>query len=175
MEVEDSILMVLGSQVVALLALLSLLDVLVCLVVSELRGVRPRSIGSEVSDHSSTDPLLSRAIGAATSSALSLRQSGLLRRYARDMHKALGEMARVLCIGGRAVLVVGGSTLRGTFVQNSAVVSTLAEAVGLRVVDRRSREIPANRRHLPPPCSGAAGESLKSRMRSEVVISLLKA
>jgi len=83
--------------------------------------------------------------------------------------KAIGEVARVLVPGGKAVYVVGNSTVRGTFVCNSALVEASALAHGLRLVRKSVRLLPASRRYLPPPCRSNAG-TLGCRMRQEVVL-----
>lgn len=105
---------------------------------------------------------------------LSNRDRRLLARYAHDMSGALAEVSRVLKTGGRAVYVVGDSTVRGTFIRNSAIVAAVAQANGLTLESRRSRTLPANRRYLPPPKRGATSSSIEGRMRREVVLSFAK-
>jgi hypothetical protein len=70
--------------------------------------------------------------------ALSSRDYGILARYVWDMGRALGEVSRILCKGGRAVYVVGDSTTKGTFIRNSAIVEYVADAKGLSFVSRHS-------------------------------------
>ena len=105
---------------------------------------------------------------------LSARDCGLLARYVLDMGGALAEVSRVLKSGGRAVYVVGDSTVRGTFVRNSAIVAAVAERNGLELQRRQWRGLPANRRYLPPPKHGAASASIEGRMRREVVLAFTK-
>ena len=90
------------------------------------------------------------------------------------MYRAISEMKRVLRDDGRIILVVGDSMIRDVFVENSAAVLALARSVGLRQVSKRRRQIPSNRRYLPPPHASTSGESLAARMRSEVVLTLAK-
>ena len=71
--------------------------------------------------------------------------------------------------GGRAVYVVGDSTVRGTFVPNSAIVEAVAEEHGLRLQSRHSRVLPKNRRYLPPPKRNGLRD-LDARMSREVVL-----
>jgi len=140
--------------------------------IPSLREVRTKSIGTEVA---LPNNMLSDEIGAVVrelnlSPPLSRRASAILNRYALDMHGALKEVARVLVPGGRAIYVVGNSTIRGTFIRNSALVESVARLNGLNLLERKVRLLPPNRRYLPPPSSNQAGASLSSRMREEVVL-----
>lgn len=144
--------------------------------VGELRQIRGSSVGAEA--------LCARASEAAwvkslieqlrLKPALSSHHHGLLARYVWDMGGVMAEVSRVLRVGGRAVYVLGDSTVRGTFIRNSAIVETVALMHGLKLDSRQSRALPANRRYLPPPNRGRSGKMLDARMRREVVISLSK-
>jgi hypothetical protein len=101
---------------------------------------------------------------------LSTRNRAVLARYIDDMRQAVREVSRVLVPGGKAVYVIGENTVRDTYIRTSAVVSALAEMSGLRLVDRRVRPLPANRRYLPPPAKRKSASMLDARMRSEVVL-----
>ena len=89
--------------------------------------------------------------------ALTRRDEALLARFIDDMRLALSEVSRVLVPGGKAVYVVGENTIRGTFVRNSLAVAAVAKIAGLRLIDRRTLALPANRRYLPPPSILGAG------------------
>lgn len=67
-------------------------------------------------------------------------------------------------------MVLGNSFIRGTKVDNAGLIEALAVGSGFRVEDRRTREIPARRRYLPPPGDGKG--ALDTRMRSETVLTL---
>lgn len=99
---------------------------------------------------------------------------GVLARYIIDMRDAVGEVARVLTKGGKAVYVVGENTIRTQFIANANLVQSVAEASGLKLQNRRSRVLPSNRRYLPPPTVGSSNEPLDARMRREVVLSFRK-
>jgi hypothetical protein len=86
------------------------------------------------------------------------------------MEKSLREAHRVLKMGGRAVYVVGNSTLRGTFIRNSSIVAAAAREVGFELNAKHIRTLPANRRYLPPPKAGKISDTLDGRMRQEVVL-----
>lgn len=144
--------------------------------VDRLREIRGESIGAEASsEHAMETPwvqALIKQLGLAKK--LSSRDRGLVARYVLDMGGALAEVSRVLKAGGRAVYVVGDSTMRGTFIRNSEIVKAVAERQGLVLRERRSRTLPANRRYLPPPKKGAASTSIEGRMRREVVLAFKK-
>ena len=145
--------------------------------VRELRQIRAKSVGTEASTQEALDADWIKALirQLRCKPRLSARHHALLATYAWDMGHAMGEVSRVLTRGGRAVYVVGDSTIRGTFVRNSAIVATAAARYGLSLVCRHSRDLPANRRYLPPPSDASANMMLNARMRREVVVQFRKA
>jgi DNA modification methylase len=139
--------------------------------VENLRQIRATSIGTEVSGNKGEeDPRITSMLRTLKlEPALPPRLRRILGIYTLDMLSAVGEVARVLKDGGRAVYVVGDSTLRGTFIKNSEIVVQAAEACGLHLTSRHSRSLPASRRYLPPP-KKSSQILLNSRMRKEVVL-----
>lgn len=144
--------------------------------IEELRKIRAGSVGTEIgSDEALELPWVKELLKQlGLRPALSERNQAILARYVLDIGGALAEVSRVLRRGGRAVYVVGDSTTRGTFIRNSRIVASVAEAQGLSVVSRHSRALPENRRYLPPPKRGASTEAMDGRLRREVVIVLKK-
>lgn len=144
--------------------------------VDQLRKIRGESVGAEASSDVALDTpwvkLLIKQLGLTPK--LSGRDHALLARYVWDMGGALAEVSRVLRAGGRAVYVVGDSTVRGTYIRNSAIVAAVAQENGLTLESRHSRALPANRRYMPPPKRGAASDSIEGRMRREVVLAFVK-
>jgi SAM-dependent methyltransferase len=140
--------------------------------VGEIRQIRGESIGAEASFEEASDAewvkLLIKQL--RLTSALSARDHALLARYVWDMEKALAEVSRVLRSNGRAVYVVGDSTVRGTFVRNSSVVAAVAQKHELEIHSRQSRALPANRRYMPPPKKNGEPDGMDARMRREVVL-----
>ena len=98
----------------------------------------------------------------------------MLARYIADMQRVVGETSRVLASSGRAVYVVGENTIRGTFIPNAMIVEAVASTAGLRCIARRCRELPANRRYLPPPSRQSQATRLGNRLRREVVLTFRK-
>lgn len=144
--------------------------------VDRLREIRGESVGAEASSEEAMETPWVQALikQLGLKPKLSPRDAGLLARYVLDMGGALSEVSRVLKAGGRAVYVVGDSTVRGTFVCNSAIVAAVAQKHGLVLHGKRSRALPANRRYMPPPKRGAASASIEGRMRREVVLEFSK-
>jgi hypothetical protein len=144
--------------------------------VEELRQIRSESVGTEASSAQSLDAEWVKALikQLGLNPVLSTRDQALLSRYVWDMGQAFKEVTRVLRTGGRAVYVVGDSTVRGTFIRNSSIVAAVAEEHGLRLKSRHTRALPANRRYLPPPKQGASADALDGRMRREVVLAFEK-
>lgn len=145
--------------------------------VGDLRRVRAANIGTEVSAGAELkNPVITRALDRMGDlDRLPPRQTRWLARYVADMDKAIGELHRVLVRGGRAVLVVGDSTMRGVYIRNSGALAYLGERHGFQVARRRRRNLPPNRRYLPPPSSRGSGPMLQNRLRTEVLLDLVKA
>ena len=140
--------------------------------VSELRQIRAESVGTEASSEQAVDTewVKSSIKQLGLKPALSSRHYARLAQYVWDMGGALAEVSRVLRVGGQAVYVVGDSTVRGTFIRNSSIVSAVAEERGLTLHSRHSRALPANRRYMPPPKRDGSTAAMDARMRREVVL-----
>lgn len=144
--------------------------------ISQLRNIRASIVGAEASSDEACDDLVVKDVirDLKLSPKLCNRNYGMLARYALDMKKSLAEVSRVLQRGGTAVYVIGDSTVRGTFVRNSAIVRKVAENSGLILKSKHARTLPANRRYLPPPKTLLSEASLDARMRKEVVLKFEK-
>ncbi|MEV5907393.1 hypothetical protein AB0M00_00600 [Streptomyces chartreusis] len=138
----------------------------------ELREIRGSSVGAERMSKIDDGDRLRGLASDSDVSALSARMAGIFWRYVEDMSNVMAEVARVLKPEARAVLVVGNSTIKGTFVDNAGVARRAGVLHGLEVEDVQERELPAGRRYLPPPST--KGASMDRRMRTEVVLQLGK-
>lgn len=135
--------------------------------VAALREIRSTSIGAEV--RAASDAIHDEMVShLRLRPALSPRMNGVLRRYVEDTSQALREVARVLAPRGRAVYVVGENTIRGTYIPTSQIITRLAASAGLQLASRHFRDLPSNRRYLPPP--GAGRTTLDTRIRREVIL-----
>jgi len=144
--------------------------------VKVIRQIRGHSVGAEASTEQAREATwvktLIKQLGLKPK--LATRDNAILTQYTWDMGSALAEVSRVLKVGGRAVYVVGDSTIRGTFIRNSSIVAAVAEEHGLTLHSKHSRAIPANRRYLPPPKRGAVAASIEGRMRREAILEFKK-
>jgi hypothetical protein len=144
--------------------------------IEHLRSLKVANIGDEAAGHNVFvgGRYLSLVRKICSFDSLPANHQRMLLRYVSDMDSVLQEVVRVLIRKGRAIFVVGDSTLKGVFIRNSKAIMDLGSLHGLKVLKMRSRPIPASRRYLPPPTSTAAGDFLKKRMRREVVITFQK-
>jgi hypothetical protein len=139
--------------------------------ISDVRRIRGESVGAESASEEADAGWIAEIIkGLRMRPKLSSRDEAILGRYIFDMARAVSEVARVLRKGGRAVYVVGDSTIKGTFVRNSSIIALVAAKSGLSLQSRRSRLLPANRRYLPPPRTSKNAGTLDARMRKEVIL-----
>lgn len=144
--------------------------------VEKLRHLRSVSVGTEVGKNAGDDEDIGRILADLDlTPRLQNRQKSILARYIDDMRGVVRDVGRVLKRDGRVVYVVGENTLRGTFIPNSVIVEAVAQIAGFHCVDQRSRELPANRRYLPPPSTQAEPMALDGRMRREVIMTFKRA
>jgi len=144
--------------------------------VAALSEIRSGSIGTEKTSKAKAQcPMVSRAmVEMCDLDIVEKRDKLMLEKYVTDMKLAIFEVARVLKPEGRAVYVIGNSNLKGAFIENSTAARSLAENTDLRLINEQVRELPPNRRYLPPPSSSKSGGNLQGRMRTEVVLSFQK-
>lgn len=141
----------------------------------ELRSLRSDSIGAERAPdaHISTRLADEIILQMSQNEVMSLRELPIIRRYVLDVAALLAGMSRVLRPRGKAVFVVGNSCIRGIFVKNSQAIKSLAERNGLLYQGEEERELPPNRRYLPPP-SASRQSNLNKRMRTETVLKFVR-
>jgi tRNA G10 N-methylase Trm11 len=143
--------------------------------VSELRPIRSGSIGAERAPEGQADTHLAEEIidQMGLGELLPRREQRLITRYILDLFAMLLEIHRVLRPGGRVVFVIGNSCLHGIFIRNALAVILLAERIGFERVREEERELPPNRRYLPPP-SVSEQTDLNKRMRTETVLTFVR-
>ncbi len=138
---------------------------------SDLRSIRSNAIGAERGpDHYRSGDLfheIQEAMGPIEK--LSSRDASMVARYAEDIYRLISEVARVLKPSGKAILVVGNSCLKGTFIRNSDGVIKAARMVGLKLRRQVERELPTSSRYLPIP--NGRDQPLGKRMRTESIMS----
>lgn len=142
---------------------------------ADLRTVRSTSIGAERRpDNAISDEVLKSLMQKMDFyEQLASKEKGMFDRYVLDMLALMKEVSRVLKPKGSAVMVVGNSCLKGIFIKNTLAVTIAAELAGLHLVSENERELPANRRYLPPPSSENTS-TLTNRMRTEAILTFGK-
>lgn len=144
--------------------------------IADLRRLRAESIGTEAGKrrHRKNADVRSIVAELNPSPPLAPRVQLILERYVDDVFLAVREVSRVLSPKGKAVYVVGENTIKGTFVRNSVLLSSVAQLCGLRLRKRVVRPLPANRRYLPPPSTRTSPSAMDTRMRREVILAFTK-
>jgi len=139
--------------------------------VRSLRTVRSTNIGVERSvSLPEAGEMLSILKQMGDTDALDTRHRGMIMRYLNDMSNVLSECRRVLKDNGQAIFVIGNSTIRGVYINNSEALISLAQKRGFKLASKTSRPLPESRRYLPPPNSKKAGDRMQNRMREEVIL-----
>lgn len=139
---------------------------------SDLSKARSNSIGAEKRPDLPFDKLAFQSIKNSMGEldTLPSRYHGMIERYVVDLHKMIGEVARVMKPQAFATFVMGNSCLQGVYIQNSEALAEAAKAVGLNETARHERDLPSGSRYLPTPEFGA----LSKRMRKEVILTFAK-
>jgi 23S rRNA G2445 N2-methylase RlmL len=140
-----------------------------------LRTIRSTSIGAERGPDTCLTPSTFDEItnNMCANADLAARHAAMIARYAEDVYRMMLEVSRVLKDTGRAVLIVGNSCLKGSFIKNSAGVTRAGKMAGLKLVHEVERDLPNQNRYLPmPPQSHAP---LGGRMRTESILTFVRA
>jgi SAM-dependent methyltransferase len=137
---------------------------------SQIRALRSHSIGAENGTAgrfptSTLDRLLQEA---GDVEKLPSRELGMVRRYAEDVSGFMKELARVAKKGGRVLLVVGNSCLKGVPISNADINVEAAKLAGLQPSGRSERALVVAHRYLP--LSAGKSGSLARRMHTETLL-----
>jgi SAM-dependent methyltransferase len=137
--------------------------------VTELRNIRAEAIGAERAPNADLEDAVDEIRRAIIDDdTITARHGKMVSRYAADVDALMSEVYRVLRPGGRAVLVVGNSCLRGKFIRNSEGVKAAGRRAGLELDREDTRHLPERRRYLP--LAKTEDPSLGKRMRTETVL-----
>lgn len=137
--------------------------------IPELREVRSTSVGTERSLLTGDSGLLKQhelEKRLPNIRRMSERHKRIVHKYASDAGLMLIEMQRTLKPGGRLVLVLGDSTIRGNFIANSKMFRILADRLGFELLGQSKRPLDQNKRYLP---ISSRNDTLEKRMRHEVI------
>lgn len=143
--------------------------------ISSLTTIRSTSVGAEKAPNKNANIIQARGIVDQIQNfeSLPIRIKNMVYRYALDMENIIKESSRVLKKNRNATFVIGNSSLKGVYIDNTLIAAGAAYACGLKLVDSKEREIPQNKRYLPPP-SGTSNTGLNARMRTETILTFKK-
>lgn len=143
--------------------------------IGDLAVIRSASVGAEKAPNKNSDINQAKYIVRKIQDFESLPQNvrNMVYRYALDMEQILRESARVLKKNRNATFVIGNSSLKGVYIDNTVIAEEAAQEYGLKLVASKEREIPQNKRYLPPP-SNAGNTGLNARMRTETIMTFKK-
>jgi hypothetical protein len=136
--------------------------------IRSLREIRGQEIGAERGLDAGSDSVERVLSAMGPVDVLPARKLNMCRRYAADILAFTAASAKALRLDGIAVFVIGNSAIAGRFLRNDAAIVEACVINGLRLQSRVERDLPPNRRYLPPP-KNSPGQ-LNQRMRSEVVL-----
>ena len=141
--------------------------------IEQLARLRASNIGSELGqpvDNCSLVDTMADSLGDVN--RLSRKMKLTLERYLGDISLVVSEISRVTKRGAIIVLVLGNANVGGVFLDIAGTTERLAAANALNRLSVATRQIPNNRRYLPPPDSQKEGEPLAKRLRDEVILVL---
>jgi tRNA G10 N-methylase Trm11 len=143
--------------------------------IGDLATIRGGSVGAEKAPAVNSNINRARHIVGHLPEVKNLptRKQNMIFRYALDMDNVLRESSRVLKKNSNATFVIGNSSLKGIYIENTKIAVEAAVYHGLKLIDCREREIPQNKRYLPPP-NNSITSTLNARMRTESVLTFQK-
>ena len=143
--------------------------------IDELSFIRGASVGAEKAPNENADLSMAKKFTAGIDKLGNLpkRKINMIYRYSLDMNDIIRESKRVLKKGHKATFVIGNTFQNRVFIKNTSIVSAVADFYGLELISSKQREIPQNKRYLPPPTRSETS-TFKNRMRTEVVMTFLK-
>jgi SAM-dependent methyltransferase len=131
-----------------------------------LRQLRANAVGSENTRGKTPDTVAGLKKILPDIENLPRRQQRIVYRYADDSLSFLRESKRVIKPGGKLVLVLADSIVRGVEVSSSSIFRWAAKNAQFELRSREVRQIPHDKRYLPITSNGNA---LDRRMRNEII------
>lgn len=143
--------------------------------IGHLAVIRGGSVGAEKAPNISSNIQLAKIITVKMGEMYNLPQNkiNMIYRYALDMNNIFKETSRVLKDNCNATFVIGNSSLKGIYIENTLIAEESAKRNGLQLIEKQEREIPQNKRYLPPP-SDLSSSNFNLRMKTESVITFKK-
>lgn len=143
--------------------------------ISDLRRRRSVSIGAERGLEATASQTVATIVDAIESEATDREtlKRPMLERFAHDCVGFAEQLASKVAPGGKVVLVVGNSTLRGNYIKNDLIAQKAMEHAGFAFVSNPRRPIPAGSRYMAIDTK-KADSTLAKRMREEVVLTMVR-
>jgi tRNA G10 N-methylase Trm11 len=143
--------------------------------IGDLATIRGGSVGAEKAPDINSDVNRAKRIVKYLRhiKSLPVRKQNMIYRYALDIDNIFKESSRVLKKNRNATFVIGNSSLKGVYIQNTKIAVEAAKYHGLKLLDCKEREIPHNKRYLPPPDKSKTS-TLNARMKTESVLTFQK-
>lgn len=143
--------------------------------ISEIKVIRSESIGAEKAYEPKANITLAEKLikNMGELEKLSVRQIKMIKRYVLDLYQMIKEIHRTLKPNNKSIFVIGNSCLSGVFIKNTQAIRNAAQIIGFEFIEEWDRNLPANRRYLPPPTTSIESDFGK-RMRTESVMTFVK-
>lgn len=143
--------------------------------IADLRARRSASIGAERALDGKASETVAEIVDLIESEAAdrAALKRPMLERFAHDCVGFAVELDRTVKPGGKAILVVGNSTLRGNYIRNDVIARKAMEYAGFSFDEdaRYERPIPATSRYMAISTKDQASSIIR-RMRTEVVLTM---
>ena len=135
----------------------------------QIRKIRSGNIGGEIGKDYNKHIILNQiALDIAKKKLPTLRFQNIIYHYVSDMHSVLSEIKRVLKSKGKAIIIIGNSTMRGIKIDNCKAIRLLGMLQRLKLIRTKRHRIPYYRRYLPPPNNKK--NSIHNRIRNEQIL-----
>lgn len=143
--------------------------------INSLTKIRGNSVGTEKAPNKNANIIQAKYIVRQIQNFdnLPAKIKNMVYRYALDMESIVRESSRVLKKNRNATFVIGNSNLNGVYIDNTLIAEEAAHNYGLKLISKTEREIPENKRYLPPPKSSDT-KGLNGRMRTETIMTFKK-
>lgn len=136
--------------------------------IPQIRTIRSGSIGAQRGLDVGNEERRRALVVVAGAQGLDSKPLKVLERFSVDMQRLFIISRRMLRPDGTVVVVIGDSAVGDIHIDNAEIVADAAARVGLSETKRYTREIPGNRRYMPPPHI-AMGSAMSNRLRVETV------
>jgi hypothetical protein len=142
--------------------------------ISELRNIRASAVGTERALPPDKAENVRHLMELYTGPHVDQSDlpTGIIARYCHDLVLFSSELAHAVKLGGKVVLVIGNSNLKGKYIRNDLLVEHSFASAGFSCTNREERDLPENLRYLP--ISTKHSSPIAKRMRTEVILTMIR-